>query len=410
VVALSVALETKRQQETGAAEADAFDAEWIRQQALSWWEQGFPDRSYDAFRALLDEMVGLGVLRRAGLELRGYALRSPAIAGLLGSPGEIEQALLEASEKAPPELYQAAIHRRGRRGNLWVRSPLTGQQESEVLAKKDGVVLLFGTAMAGLERVPSYLEEMVADKDFVERTMIEGAQDIKGFDASLRKALDASGKTDGVRLLVIPYTEPWTGDWVETARTQLTRRRSTRATNRVLFVGDPRDAWDWLGIGRAQGGGMVNTLSLSPWSEPFVLQWAKDAGFGPLGKEDLASWGEATGWWGGLLAPLGERLKGDPAAWKRAFDSYQQKLPEILRELLSRDLPPELAPPLQELASNGEPLSEADWLYLLQGSGTTIGQEWLSRLIRWADLLSLVTPTEGGAWAIDRVVGRALAR
>jgi hypothetical protein len=187
-----------------------------------------------------------------------------------------------------------------------------------------------------LERVASYLEEMVADKDFVERTMIEGVQDIKGFEGSLRKALDASGRTDGVRFLVIPNTEPWTGDWVEVARAQLARRRSTRATNRVLFVGDPRDAWDWLDIGRGQGGGMVNTLSLSPWSEPFVLQWAIDAGFGPLGKEDLASWGEATGWWGGLLAPLGKRLKGDPAAWKRAFDSYQQQLPEILRELLSR--------------------------------------------------------------------------
>jgi hypothetical protein len=409
IVALSVALETKRRQEAGAGETDGFDAGWIREQALSWWSQGFPDRSYDAFRALLDEMVGLGVLRRAGLELRGYALRSPAIAGLLGSPGEIEQALLEASEKSPPELYQAATYRRGRHGDPWVRSPLTGQQESEVLAEKDGVVMLFGTVLAGLEWVDSFLAEMVADKDFVELAVIDGVHDLSGFESHLRGALDASRKTDGIRLLVVPQTEPWTRAWADSAAAQLARRRSTRVTSRVLFVGDSGDAWDWLGARGSDEGGAVSTLTLSPWAGPFVGQWARDAGFGPLGNEDLASWGEATGWWGGLLAPLGERLKGDPAAWQRAFESFRQQLPETLRRILSRDLPPELTHPLQVLASYDAPLSEVDWQELLEGPDSTLERESLGRLIRWADLLSLLAPAEGGAWAIDRVVGHTLA-
>lgn len=409
VVALSIALETRQREETGDGEADGFDPEWIRREGLTWWPQGFPDRSYDAFRALLDEMVGLGVLRRAGPELRSYALRSPAIAGLLGSPGEIEQALLEVSEKAPPELYQAASYRRFRRGDPWVRSPLTGQQESEVLADKEGVLLLFGTVLAGLAWVVPFLREMVADKDYVKLTLIEGLQDLKGFEARLRDALDTSGKMEGTHhLLVVPHTEPWTQAWVDRATVKITRHRSTRSFNRILFVGDTRDAWDWLSAGELNGSGAVSTFTLTPWAESFVGQWARDASFGPLNKGDLGTWGEAIGWWGGLLVPLGEELKAVPAAWQRTFETYRQRLPETLHRILCEDLPPELAYPLQVLARYGEPLSEVEWLELLKGPDAKPDPAWLRRLIHWADLLSLLTPVEGGAWAIDRVVSRAL--
>lgn len=409
VVALSVALATRQREESGVGDAAGFDPEWIRREALTWWPMGFPDRSHDAFRALLDEMVGLGVLRRAGPELRSYALRSPAIAGLLGSPGEIEQALLEASDKAPLELYQASSYRRGRLGDPWVRSPLTGQQESEVLVDKDGVLLLFGTMLAGLDWVVPFLSEMVADKDYVKLTLIEGLHDLKGFETLMREALEASGKMEGTHhLLVVKHTEPWTQVWVESATVQIARRRSTRVFNRILFLGDTSDAWAWLDAGGLDESGVVSTLTLTQWAVSFVGQWGRDAGFGPLGKDDLGTWGEALGWWGGLLVPLGERLKLVPAAWQRTFETYRQQLPETLRGTISRDLPPELAHPLQVLASYGGPLSEADWLELLKAPDSQPEPEWLKKIIQWADLLSLLTPAEGGTWAIDRVVGRAL--
>ena len=408
IVALSVALATRQREEAGVGGADGFDPAWIRREALAWWPQGFPDPGYDAFRALLDEMVGLGVLRRAGPELRGYALRSPAIAGLLGSPVEIEQALLEASDKPPPELYQAGSYRRGRQRDPWVRSPLTGQQESEILVEKDGVVMLFGTVLAGLDWVEPFLKEMIADKDFVKLSVIADLQDLKGFETRLRAVLNASGKMDGTRLWVIPHTEPWTQAWVDLAQDQITRRRSSGVIKRVLFIGDSRAAWDWLGSEGADRASAVSILTLTPWAAPFVGQWARDAGFGPLSKDDLGAWGEVIGWWGGLLAALGERIKVDPAMWPRAFEIFQQQLPESLPGTLSQELPPELAHPLQVLANYGEHLSEGDWLELLKAPNSNIEREWLKRVIRWADLLSLVTPSEGGAWAIEGVVGRAL--
>ena len=35
----------------------------IRECCLGWWRDGFSENGYEEMRALLDEMVGLGVLR-----------------------------------------------------------------------------------------------------------------------------------------------------------------------------------------------------------------------------------------------------------------------------------------------------------------------------------------------------------
>jgi len=413
VVALSLALKARKHEAAGDDEINGIETEEIRREALSWWPQGFPDRSYEAFRVLLDEMVGLGVLRRAGAEFKGYALRSPAISGLLGSQSEIEQALLEASEKEPPELYEASTYRRGKRGDPWVRSPLTGQQESEILAEKDGVVVLFGTRLAGLDQVKVFLEEMVAGKDFVALNVAEGLEDKKRFDDRLLQVLEKArdAKAEGLQLLVVPHTEPWTPGWMDLAASRLARRRSLRTQVRVLFVGDARDAWEWVIDGSAGGDKRpeVEAHYLAPWVGSFVTQWSKDAGFGPLGKEDLAEWEENTKWWGGLLAPLGERLKEDPVSWRKAFESFSRCIPATVRDMLASDLPADLVYSLEILARYNDPLSCDDWLELLDNPAPVDGKMNLKQIIRWADLLGLLSPTEGGRWAIDQVVGRALA-
>lgn len=407
VTALVVALETQERQAAGE-EVDGFNVAWIRQHALSWWLSGFPDRSYDTFRALLDEMVGLGVLRRTGTaqHMVDYALRSPAIAGLLGSRDEIEQALLDAGERSPPILYEAASYRRRKAGDPWVRSPLTGQQESEILAESDGVVLLFGTALAGLDRVESFLTDMVNEKDFVEMDIIRGIQDAKSFGERLRTASN-SFKGDGIHLFVIPYSEPWTPAWIELAAQHLRRRRSTRLTTRLLFLGDAQDAWDWLESAPAQIED-VGMLSLGPWTDPFPGQWVQDAGFGPLGDSDLKQWSEATGWWGRLMAQLGEALNQDPTAWQQVFQAFQHALPDRLREALEQDIPADLTYPLRLLAEYRDPLTEEDWLGLLTDPVGSADPEKLSRLVRWADLLSFLTPTEARMWRLDPVLARAL--
>ena len=62
---------------------EGFDVGWVRDNATYWWAKGFAkDSSFEAFRTVLDEMVGLGVLRRTASR---YALRSSNLLTLLGS-------------------------------------------------------------------------------------------------------------------------------------------------------------------------------------------------------------------------------------------------------------------------------------------------------------------------------------
>jgi hypothetical protein len=50
--------------ESAKGRVDGFSVSWIRDQILYWWKEGFHGRSsVDEIRALLEEMVGLGILR-----------------------------------------------------------------------------------------------------------------------------------------------------------------------------------------------------------------------------------------------------------------------------------------------------------------------------------------------------------
>ncbi|MGQ9823337.1 MAG: AAA family ATPase, partial [Thermogutta sp.] len=112
VFALTVALYS--QPGEGARSANGFTAAWVREQALTFWPRGFrTSTSEAAFQVLLDEMVGLGVLRK--VTETSYALRSPNVASLIGTVETIQREL-ESCESWPdpaeynPATFRAAIH------------------------------------------------------------------------------------------------------------------------------------------------------------------------------------------------------------------------------------------------------------------------------------------------------------
>ena len=108
---------------------------WIRERALSFWPKGFREvLSEDVFRVLLDEMVGLGVLRI--VEGGQYALRSLNVITLLGSKDEIESEIFSFFDREPPAPFEAATFRSSFRSTAGavdpaLRNPLTAAQESE---------------------------------------------------------------------------------------------------------------------------------------------------------------------------------------------------------------------------------------------------------------------------------------
>ena len=131
VIALCIALETLENRD-GDARPNGVDPAWVRQQSLEWWPKGFEeDTSLEGFRVILDEMVGLGVIRKG--DAHTYTLRSPNLVNLLGTQKEIEEKLLDAADRDPPAPYEALHFRRGLSDAPTVRSPLTAQQEAELI-------------------------------------------------------------------------------------------------------------------------------------------------------------------------------------------------------------------------------------------------------------------------------------
>ena len=118
--------------------------ETIHAQALSEWPKGFEsDRSFEGFEVLLDEMAGLGILRRTNDA--HYAIRTRNLRMLLGNDNEIERCFSDAKSKP----LQPALEPSQFRSDIEVDgsvspSPLTASQEDRLLSSDPGVALVFG--------------------------------------------------------------------------------------------------------------------------------------------------------------------------------------------------------------------------------------------------------------------------
>ena len=173
-----------------------------------WWPQGFEesDRESEHFRALLDEMVELGVLRRTlgGTDRRRFSLRNPNVMSLLGRKDDIEERL-ESFEKRPasPEPGPFEIRRRhddrgplSRPLTLWQERRIAGPGDStHQLARQRGnaVVLVCGPQAAGIRNVASFLQW---GKERGEAILLEPTPNVDDFKQELKRRLDTRGPRD----------------------------------------------------------------------------------------------------------------------------------------------------------------------------------------------------------------------
>ena len=112
----------------------------IREAALSEWPKGFAsDSSFWTFEVLLEEMVGLGILREA--VDKEYAIRTRNLRMLLGNDEEIERRFADAKNKPPPPIFDPAQFRsKLSDGTL---SSLTTHQQNRLLSGRYAVGLRF---------------------------------------------------------------------------------------------------------------------------------------------------------------------------------------------------------------------------------------------------------------------------
>ncbi|NEO52973.1 MAG: sigma-70 family RNA polymerase sigma factor [Okeania sp. SIO3B5] len=397
--------------ENKEGKADGFPVSWIREEVLTWWHKGFQGLSSDEMRVLLEEMVGLGVLRSTN-EGRCFTLRNTTnVLRLMGTPEEIETALIEPRE-LPPE-YEPATFRAPLKDakNDPRRSPLTVQQESELRRSSNKVSIICGSSATGFDDLPVFLKSGFDNKFF---RYLENCSNQTDFSKRLHSWIHNRNKY-GTTLIVVSSSCSWTKDWIDEATQKVGRLISEERFVRIVFITNPQKAWQLVNQSLIWDWFKDITVSLKPWHDVALWQWLEDCSF-PSKKQVREKITNVTGNWSFLLQKFYKLANSEPSRWQDALDNLEQQLKttefakEVYLSMGFDDSQPQRQQVLKILAELEE-ASVEDLILLAEDKN--ISPEMIDKTLQWADLLSLATPVGSkkdgkNYWRVDPVVGRIL--
>jgi hypothetical protein len=375
----------------------------LRRSALEWWSAGFRNTSLEEFRVLLDEMVGLGVLRHAANA--GYTLRNANVLLLMGTDADIEAVLLR--ERQPPPEYKPESFREPMRDRAGRRSPLTVQQVSALGSAKGGIAIVIGAEANDLSGVQPYLEQ---SSTLASRVLAVPASILSSADFG-RWWDDQNGSREAAGTVVFVDADlPWSASWIDAVRQRLTRARSRGPWLRALFAADPATTLRMLddSMARLEGDGVVVT-HLAPWSDAFLVEWL-DANAVPSHATVLDRIRSVTGNRPAFLYRYLEK-KAVYGTWEqplRELEAEQVQAEERTKWLSMLGLPNPSAPEyrtLLTLAEYGEPIAAGDLRDLLGDDGLTAAS---GRTLRWAEMLFLASQVDADVWQVDPLAARLL--
>ncbi len=388
--------------------SQGFSNSWIAQQARYWWEEGFEAILADnALPVLLDEMVGLGILRATE---NGYTLRSKGVAVLLGNEDQIA-AELQRTRKMPPK-YNPSTFRAARTGSPR-RSPLTAQEILEMRSRQNGISLVFGNEAAGLTDLREFIEVATPRGLF---TALDGA-DHQAFTKQLNQTLER--QADGTTLMLVLPSSQWEARWIEEAYRRLSDAPATRAFVRVAFIADPPKAWNLLNQQQTPfellPGKGATAYSLKPWHDDALRQWLDDRSFN-IDEDARERITAVTGNWPMLLEYFYQRSQIDSFSW---MDHLRATAKDLRDKPVARDLARALGVDQAALGQShlhalrvmlalereGEQTLEE--LHKLLNQSTEISESTIKRVLWWAELLCLAQRV-GPRWRVDHLVGRVL--
>lgn len=382
--------------EDSAALVHGLSRDRIFAEAQDWWSEGFAETGGERFESLLDEMDGLGVLRRLAPDT--YSLRNPNVLLLLGTKEQIEEKLLE--EREPPQEFKPRILRARRKlddADDPHRSPLTFHQQDRLFAEEDGVVVLSGVRAAGLHDVLDTFSSQ-PDRPLVR---LEGLPDREFFNSALRGSVKR--QAEGLRVHAVAWEHPWTVDWIRDALSYLKARRTSNRKVRALFLADGDRLLALMRDAGLQTLPRLDRISLEPWQDGFLRQWMLDVGIG-----DSADFRqrirEMTGGWPALLMRFQEltAYHGSAELGLTELDtelSDRQEQQEWRRQFSLED--PVTCAVLRPLADYGDlPRDEI----VEEAKRDDLPAEEVRLRLRWAHHLNLVR--QGPTWTINRAVAR----
>lgn len=374
----------------------------ILRHSVDYWSKGFSNMAMDSFRVLLDEMVDLGVLRR--VREGYYCLRSPNLVSLMGTKNEIEEELLRTDRVILTE-YDAAHFRPSYRVEGVPpnsrRSPLTAEQESELMQSPKRVSIIFGHQAAGIGEVKEYLRDRQDAGQFQLR-VISGVMEKSAFLRQLREMGET--RADKVFILV-DFDCPWTTEWVKEIREFLD---SSKRYDK-LYVIFLADAEHTLALAR-QNPDFVDDLleagililQLKPWHPSTVGLWLSDCEFENT-RPVIEKIENATGNWSSLLYRLYDKARKNPHQLQHFIQEFETNILEkdlmdvILSEFgASRD---EVKSVLQYVALGDVHFQEiADTL--------KIPAEMVRSILVCAEILGTARQAGKGIWKADPLVAK----
>ncbi len=415
VIAYTVAYECN---ERHSALSDGLDFRQIDEKARSCWPEGFDDfePGTDRFRSLLDEMDGLGVLRK--VDDHRYTLRNPNVLMLMGSSEEILETLLRP-RNLPQETDPATFRAHDPSGgdSSPSRNPLTYQQEGSLRAMKNGVSIVCGLPASGYDDVPRFLSrsgfvvQLFDEKEFRDPLGV-GSLTRRQFGDTLVSHYD--GRSEGTTIYVVSSAVPWDKEWVGESleRVHNLNVRGRRDKNvRVLFMAN---ATRLLNLYSAREGlddlsfqGRLEWVPLRPWRAGFLLQWMNDLGI-PDATEKCPKIIHHTGGWWALLQRFYHLVmkEGDFDVGLERLDSWlvDSSNRPLIDEQFGLDCIGSRREVLRDLTEYGA----ADFTELRTfAEDRGVGADNLRNILRWAELLHIVRRA-GAKWEIDSVVGRLL--
>lgn len=373
----------------------------LRDEALYWWPDVFQGMSEEYFDVLLDEMVGLGVLRK--LDSSTYTFRNANTLLLLGTLEEVERALIR--ERSKPLDYDAAHFRETERGMPQRVSPFTARQMAPFLEQKNCVTILIGSKALGLTDVFRFLVQKFG-QDLVWH--IDDVSDRGEFDRKLAEL--ERRQADATTIVLVDHTVPWNKIWVEAAISRISRLRSSRNIVHVLFVATPQTLLttliDEIDSFRSMD---ILFLQLHRWHDSALRHWL-EANNLPNDSDTLESIRMLTGARSLLLHRFIDETK-NYTDWNQGYRAIESTLkqPEYRQEILEalglgRDAEIQRRI-LQKMAEwNGQIVID-DLTDLMEPEIST----HIAKTLRWAERLELVTKAGQDIWELDPFVSSLMA-
>ena len=398
VIAYSIANECVEQE---GSLGKGIDHRRIDDAVRSWWPQGFEDiEPYtDRFRSLLDEMVGLGVLRTVGEQKDRYTLRNANVLSLMGTNEEIAEHLL--SEREPAQEFEREFFRarHPKKSDGPSRCPLTFRQEDLLRAERNGVSVVCGVEVSGFGDVLPFLKARGGNDSVVELGVLINQQE---FEKELQHHY--SQRSNGTTIYVVSDSVPWSEKWVQVALDRVGKLRAKGKYVQVVFMTDPGYLWQMFSELKELNRTGLQWISLRPWRKGFLRQWMADVGFS--NDPDLCH--ERTGGWEGMLKRLYDlnQKTGDlEASLERLENEFcGENALQLLKQFGLDD--PHVQKALGALAKLGEAVPFEGLKEFVGEDGVDGGT--LQKRLEWAEMLHLVRRLGPNIWQMDAIAARVL--